>query len=184
MVRNAGVDMDVLSLLPSTADTGDTVETAALGESEADCVAKLVLVAATFVCCVVVTVGSGTVELCCVLSDTVLFVLLCLSGIVVLLFEVFILPLLDESLYESGILFSWCVVTFLLFLLVLCPVVSIALWIVAGLIKMCRAKESAIKRKDVQSNLLHRSMAIQMSFVPFKRLKQELYSFTKAIKLC
>lgn len=113
-----------------------------------------------------------------------LLVLFCLFGIVELLFEVFMLTLIDELLYELETLFSCCAVAFLWFSVVLCSVVSMALWVVAGLVKMCRAKECAIKRVHTKSNLLHRSMAILMSFVPFKKVKQELYSFTKAIKLC
>lgn len=51
MVKYAGVDSDVLSLLPCTADIGGltVLETAALVGSEADCVAKIVLVADSFI---------------------------------------------------------------------------------------------------------------------------------------
>lgn len=73
----------------------------------------------------------------------------------------------------------FCVVVFMLFCVVLCPVVFTASGIVVGLVKICRTTESA--NKTEQSNLLHRSMAIQMSFVPLKTI--ELYSFTKDIML-
>lgn len=171
-MKYAGVDLAILSLLSCTVDTGGLgVETAALVVSEANCVAKFVLVAVTFIRSVVISaVGLGTVKLCCVLSKSVLLVLLYLVGIVGL-FEVFILVLIYELLYKLETIFSCCAVAFLLFCVILCTVVSFALWIVAGLVKVCRAKESAIRAEHFKSNLLHRSMVIQMSFVPFKKDK-------------
>lgn len=75
----------VHSVLSCTVDTGglSVVETAALVESESDCVAKFVLVADMFIGCVVISaVALSTFKLCFVLSKSELLILLYLVGIV------------------------------------------------------------------------------------------------------